>query len=278
MILIDAFRDAFRTCFRRPADTLKLILTEASLTLICLSPLLLLTDSALKWGALAALPMWILIMFPARINAAAAMQNALGGGSLFCRELCSPLDYRKKVGFSLVRMLLLAVWASPLAAALVYAWHHYTGGVDAFTLLNMVKQFGGGDVVTGVKYLALILLGTVAVLMIGVAFHSGARHAYVLGDRKRVRGHWPILLCAWGLALVTMLPLWVSLGVIVERYRPLISELSGVVNGTTKIPSTRTTLLILAAGCALTVPLLPVRSLVTASVVRRLASRKEDAP
>ena len=84
--------------------------------------------------------------------------------------------------------------------------------------------------------------------------------------------------CPHMLDTVTMLPLWVSLGVIVERYRPLISELSGVVNGTTKIPSTRTTLLILAAGCALTVPLLPVRSLVTASVVRRLASRKEDAP
>jgi len=48
---------------------------------------------------------------------------------------------------------------------------------------------------------------------------------------------------------------------------------SGVISGDVSMPSTTPTLIILAAGIALTVPLIPLRSMVTAAFVRGL--RKE---
>ena len=54
---------------------------------------------------------------------------------------------------------------------------------------------------------------------------------------------------------------------------PLLNNLTGVVNGTVEKPGTKTTLIILGIGAALTVPLLPLRSMVTAAFVNGL--RKE---
>ena len=83
MSISSAFRNAFRICFRHPADTLKFLATELCLVLICLAPVLFLADAGLRYLAVLAVPMWILIMFPARMNAAEAMQESLRGGRIF---------------------------------------------------------------------------------------------------------------------------------------------------------------------------------------------------
>ena len=47
-----------------------------------------------------------------------------------------------------VYMICLSFWVLVLIAAAVYAWRHFSGLVDGFTLIAMIKQFGGGDFMT----------------------------------------------------------------------------------------------------------------------------------
>ena len=75
-------------------------------------------------------------------------------------------------------------------------------------------------------------------------------------------------LLGWICAQVTLLPLLVSAAAAVMRYVPVISNVSGLMAGTVKLPSTRETLMILAAGALVTLPLLPVRSMITAAVMK----------
>ena len=72
------------------------------------------------------------------------------------------------------------------------------------------------------------------------------------------------------LSLLFLLPLFAALGVLAARYAPMLNNLSSVVTGNVEMPSTRTSLIILAAGAALTIPLLPLRSMVTAAFVNGL--------
>ena len=71
-----------------------------------------------------------------------------------------------------------------MIASLIIAVYYKNGDTDAFTLLKMIKDFGGGNITTGVLYLALIFVGTVILVAVGCAFHSGDRHAFVRGNRK----------------------------------------------------------------------------------------------
>ena len=268
MSIPSAFRNAFRICFRHPADTLKFLATELCLTLICLAPMLFLADKTLGYAAALTVPLWILVMFPARMNAAEAMQDSLRGGRLFSLRLADPSDWGNKVLCGLKRTGFLLLWASPLIAAAVYAWRHFAGLVDGFTLIAMIKQFGGGDFMTGILYLLLVLAGMLLILAIGFGFHSGARHARAQGSVRLMKGRHGKNLLGWICAQVTLLPLLVSIAAAVMRYVPVISNVSGLVAGTLKLPSTRETLMILAAGALLTLPLLPARSMITAAVMK----------
>ena len=268
MSISSAFRNAFRICFRHPADTLKFLATELCLVLICLAPVLFLADAGLRYLAVLAVPMWILIMFPARMNAAEAMQDSLRDGRLFSWRLADPSRWGDKVLCGLKRAGYLLLWASPLIAAAVYAWRHFSGLVDGFTLLAMIKQFGGGDFMTGVLYLLLVLLAMVLILVIGFGFHSGARHARAQGGTRKMKGRHGKNLLGWICAQATLLPVLAAFVIAVMRYLPVIRDVSGLMTGSVKIPPTRETLMILAAGALLTLPLLPVRSMITAAVMK----------
>ena len=85
MKISQAFRTAYRTVSEQKTETLKFLTVELALTGICISPLLFLTEKG--WPQyLAALcaPLWLLVKIPARLNAAAAMQDR---ASLFIRSL-----------------------------------------------------------------------------------------------------------------------------------------------------------------------------------------------
>ena len=268
MSISSAFRNAFRVCFRHPADTLKFLVTELCLMLICLTPALFMADSGLWYLAVLTVPMWVLIMFPARMNAAEVMQDSLRGGRLFRFGLADASRWGEKVLCGLKRTGFLLLWASPLIAAAVYAWQHFSGLVDGFTLIAMIKQFGGGDFMTGIRYLLLILLGLILILLIGFGFHSGARHARAQGSLKLMNGRHGKNLLGWICAQVMLLPLLAAAAIAVTRYVPVISNVSGLMTGSVKLPSTRETLIILAAGALLTLPLLPIRSMITAAVMK----------
>ena len=240
---------------------------------MCLAPLLFLTEKRpLKFLAVLAVPLWLLVNVPARLNAAAAMQDSLGTGKIFSLRLADPGCYRKKVLYGLGHLGHLALWAVPLAAALVYAWDKYSGDTDGLTVLQMIYDFGGQDMKTGVIYLLLILLALALLAALGAGFHSGDRHAFALDRKGMLKGkRLGVLLCRI-CSLVFLLPLLIAAVIAAARYAPLLNDVSGVVTGDVAKPSTRLTLIILGIGAALTLPLVPLRSMVTAAYVNGLKS------
>lgn len=274
MKISQAFRTAIRTVSGRKAETLKFLAVEGALTLMCLAPLLFLTEKGpMRYCAALSAVMWLLIKIPARVNAAAAMQDSLGGGRLFSPGLADPGNYLKKLGYGLGRLGLLALWAAPLTAALLFAWEKYSGDTDGLTVMNMIYEFGGKDMKTGVIYLLLILAALFLLFALGAGFHSGDRHARVLGEKGLLKGKRPKVLLCRICSLVFLLPLLIAGLAAMLRYVPLLNNVSGVISGDVSMPSTTPALIILAAGIALTVPLIPLRSMVTAAYVRGL--RKE---
>lgn len=274
-----AFSDAFRTALSHFGGTMKFLLAGICLLGICLAPLLLLAEMPLPVPLILTGLCWLLLMNPVRANAAAVMQRCLGDreSSLASPELIRFSGWPGKVGQGLIRAGLLAVWSLPLALALNYAWRLYRGedDMDGFKLLQSIQDFGNGDVKDGIRYLLLILGGLILILLIGFAFHSGARHARALGNPRLVNGHRGKLVLGWFLSgLILMLPLWIPAVIAAIQVVPLLNDPNGLVAGTVKIPRLKQMILTLGIGGALTVPLLPVRSLVTAAMVRQLAGKE----
>ncbi len=271
MKISQAFRKAYQTVSAQKGETLKFLLTELSVTAMCLAPLLFLTEKGpLKTLAALSALLWLLVKVPARLNAAAAMQDSLGEGKLFSLRLADPGNYGKKAGYALSRMGLLVLWALPLIAALAYAWDKYSGETDGLTVLNMIYDFGGQDMKTGMIYLLLILAGLMLLAALGAGFHSGDRHAFALDRKGLLKGkRTGVLLCRI-CSLVFLLPLILAFVAVAFRYAPLLNDISGVVAGDVPRPSSRTTMLILGTGAVLTLPLLPLRSMVTAAYVNGL--------
>ena len=265
-----AMKDAFRAYSDRFGASMKFLIVEACITLAAFSPLLFLTEDKLKPLALLAIPFYLLLVLWGRVNAAGAMQDALNNGSLFSYRLVDPEGYGKKLFYGLKRLLMLVIWAAPLIACLVVANNHFTGDTDGFTVLKMIKDFGGGDLMTGVLYLVLIFVATLILLVAGIAFHSGDRHAYVKGNPKLVKGHHGRILLCWFCSLVALLPLIAAIVVIVIRYLPVLGDLNGLLMKTASLPSTKVTAIILAIGAVLTLPLLPLRSMIIAAYVNGL--------
>ncbi len=262
MTISAAFRRAISVYGKHPSASLKFWLVELCLTLICLTPLLFLAEPSLQMLALLFIPLYGLLMLPARVNAAAAMQDGLANDVLFSRVLADTSAYGQKLIFGLKRCLFLLLWGAPLIAFLLIARTHVSGEMDGFTLMRIIKEFGGGDLMQGVVYLALILGGTLLLLLFGCGFHSGDRHIFVLGRKKLPRGK---MLGCWLCSLVILLPLLIALALLVFRYLPVLQDLNGLLMGTLTLPATRTSLVILAVGSVLTLPLLPLRSLVVAA-------------
>ena len=268
-----AFRDAYRVYAGHFGASIKFLVVEACMTLAAFTPLLFLTNNDLKPLALLAVPFYLLLMLWARVNAAAAMRDAFGGGSLFSYRLIEPGHYWKKILYGLKRCLMLLFWAIPMIAALAVAWINYYGygNVDVFTLMRNIKRFGGEDVVTGMIYLALIFLATVVLLAFGCAFHSGDRHAFVRGNRKLIRGHRGKIVLCWLCSLVALLPLIIAVIASVIYLLPALEDITAYIMTNEKnLPGMKTVVIILAVGAVLTVPLLPLRSLIPAAFVNGL--------
>lgn len=266
-----AWKDALRVYKASFGDTLKFLLVELCITLAAFVPLLFLIEDGLKYLALLAIPLYLLLILWARVNAAAAMKDAFGEGRLFSYRLAEPGNYGKKLAFGLKQGLKLLIWAVPLIACLIIAKNHISGELDGFTVMRMIKEFGGGDLMTGILYLLLILIAALLLLAVGCAFHSGDRHAFVRDDPKLVKGHHGKVILSWLCSLATLLPLIIAIIAVVFRYAPVLEDLNAIVTKQKSLPSTKVTVIILAAGALLTLPLLPLRSLIPAAYVNGLA-------
>ena len=268
MKISDAFRNAFRVYFGNIGASLKFLVVELCFTLAVLAPLLFLTaEGWMKWLALLSVPMFFGLMLWARVNAAGAMWDSLNGGSLFSMTLADTTAYGKKLAYGVKRFVMLLLWAAPLIACIVIARVNMAGETDGFTVLRMIKRFGGGDLMTGMLYLVLILIASILLFAFGCAFHSGDRHAFVREDPKLIKGHHGKILLTWLCALVTILPMIVAVVLLILRYMPVISDPSGFVAGNVDLPETEGSAIIAGVGAVLTIPFLPLRSLITAAFV-----------
>jgi len=204
------------------------------------------------------------------VNAAGAMRDSLNGGSLFSMTLADTTAYGKKIAYGMKRLVMLLLWAAPLIACIVIARINMAGETDGFTVLRMIKRFGGGDLMTGIIYMALIFIAAVLLVAFGCAFHSGDRHAFVRNNPKLVRGHHGKIVLCWICSLLTILPMIIAIAAVIVRYLPALKDLNGVVMNTVSLPSTKVSLMILAVGAVLTIPFLPLRSLIPAAFVNGL--------
>ena len=268
MKISEAIRDAWKAYARSVSGILIFLLTETCLMLICLAPLLFLTKKGMGPGAWLTPILWILVMLPARMNAAGGMLNALRGGSLGSRVLVETENYVAKLVCGLKRLGFLLLWSAPLTGLLIVGWNHFAGNMDSFTVLRMIKNdLGGGDQMRGLRNVGLILTGTLVILMMGCAFHSGARHAFARGQKDIVNGHHGKIFLSWMVSLVCLLPILIAVWVAAGRYMPVLKDLNGLLLKRVSLPSTRETIIILAVGAATTFPLLPLRSLIPAAFV-----------
>lgn len=265
-----AFKDACRVYSGHFGATVKFLVVEACMTLAAFAPLLFLTEDSLKWGALLAVPFYLLLVLWARVNAAAAMKDAFEGGSLFGFRLAEPENYKQKLIYGLRRALMLVFWGAPLIAFLIIAKIHISGDMDGFTLMRAIKAFGGGDLATGILYLALIFLATLLLLAFGCAFHSGDRHAFVREDPKLVKGHHGKIVLCWLCSLIALLPIIIGIIAVILYYLPALKDINAIVKKEKSLPSAKTAVIYLAVGAALTLPLLPLRSLIPAAYVNGL--------
>lgn len=273
MKISQAFRDAARTVKEQKGETLKFLALETAMTLMCLAPLLFLTQKGpLKYLAALALPLWLLVKVPARVNAAAAMQDGLGEGKVFSLRLADPGNYGRKVAYGLGRLGMLLLWGAPLIAALVYAWMQYVGvgNTDGLTVMQKIYEFGGKDTKTGMIYVLLILAALAVLALLGAGFHSGDRHAWVLDEKGLMKRKRPKTLLCRICSLVYLLPLIIAFVIVAFRYAPLLNDISGVLQGDVPKPNTKVTLAILGVGAALTLPLIPLRAMTTAAYVKGL--------
>jgi len=273
MKISQAFRDGARTVKEQKGETLKFLALETAMTLMCLAPLLFLTQKGpLKYLAALALPLWLLVKVPARVNAAAAMQDSLGEGKIFSLRLADPGNYGRKVAYGLGRLGMLLLWGAPLIAALVYAWMQYVGvgNTDGLTVMQKIYEFGGKDTKTGMIYVLLILAALAVLALLGAGFHSGDRHAWVLDEKGLMKRKRPKTLLCRICSLVYLLPLIIAFVIVAFRYAPLLNDISGVLQGDVPKPNTKVTLAILGIGAALTLPLIPLRAMTTAAYVKGL--------
>ncbi|MCQ2457567.1 MAG: hypothetical protein MJ142_02420 [Clostridia bacterium] len=256
------------------------LLAEVCISLIALCPLLFLTDAALKAGALLFIVLFVLLVLPARQNAAAAMQNRMAGGKICTSLLIDPGMYLKKLLNGLKSAAVILLWSIPLIVILLIARNNISGDVDGFTVYRNIKSFGDDHLVRGVIFLALIAVSTLLLIALGCAFRSGARHAHALGRKDLLKGHHGGLLLARLISLISLIPLIISLAVAVSRYVPLLQDLDGTINGimygTLELPDTKVSLMIAGAGALLTLPLLPLGSLITAAYVNGLAGGEKE--
>ncbi len=268
------FRKAWKAYTASFGETLKFFLVEACLTLICLAPLLSLTGKAPSWIATASGILWIFVMLPARMNAAIGMRAALKGGALGSRQLVSARHYGRKLACGLKRALFLLLWGAPLLAAAVTIYLHFSGDTDSFTVMRILKNdLGGGDYKRGILVVLLALAAALLLLVFGCAFHSGARHGFARGDARMVRGHHGKILLTWFLALVCVLPAAVAVVWAVCRYLPVVQDLNGLLMRQVKIPSFQETLIGLLIGVLLTLPFLPLRSLIQSATVEEIEKK-----
>ena len=205
MQLKPVVKESLRLYKKNFAPLMLCLLVQGVLRFIALTPLLFLADKALAPLALLALPLYLLIALPARQNVALALQDMIGGGSVFSLHLLSTADYGRKLLRGLKGTLCMLLWSSLTLSGVTLLFLSFKGLTDGFTLMGVFYVIGG-SVADGVWIVLGALCASTLLILLGCALHSGSRHAAALGDKALLRGNRLRLMGLWFLGLTLMLP------------------------------------------------------------------------
>ncbi len=258
------------------------LLVELVLRAIALTPLLFLAEKNLAPLALLAIPLYLLIVLPARQNYALALQDMLSGGSVFSLRLVETRDYGRKLWRGLKSCFCLLLWSSLTIAGLGLLYAALTDMMDFVTLMKVFRSVGSifsksGDlIVTGIVAVVATIAATALLIVLGCAVHSGTRHAHALGNQKLLKGRRLRLIGLWFAGLLLMAP---YAAVVVSTLGGYMGTIMAAIKKL-EFPSLALTMqqtLLLAGGAAvLLLPLLPLKNLLPA-VFLRLEKEKSDA-
>lgn len=253
------------------------LLVEVVLRAIALSPLLFLADKTLAPLAYIAIPLYILIVLPARQNYALALQDMMDGGSVFTVQLISARDYWKKLFRGAKGMVCILLWSAVTVVSVSLLYAALTGLVDVLTLMRICSSIGGGDFVKGL----MIILGGIAastlLILLGCALHSGSRHAAAMGDRKLLKGSRLRLTALWFLGLVLVIPFAAVVVATMGDYAmTLIEELKNWSFPAFTLNARQTAMLI-AGAVVLLFPLLPLKNMLPAVYLRKVKESRDAA-
>ena len=273
-----AFAQAWRVWKAHPLDTLRFLLVELCLRGIALAHLFCLTDASLRWGAVLALPLWLLIVPVARQNAALAMAGALKGGALCTSQLISCAGYGRKLARGLRTGCWLLLFALPVITASVWLYKLYTGE-EAFTVLRWIMNLGGGSLINGIKLGLVLYCCTLIPLIASCAWHCGDRHALAQGEPRLPRRRHGRLLRGWLIGLVPLIPFTAVAVISSASYiQALINSLADIASGSFTIPKPDSNLyIILAAAVVLLLPAIPLKQLIPAALMADAAERRDAA-
>lgn len=250
------------------------LLVEVVLRCIALTPVLFLMDKALAPLAYIAIPLYLLIVLPARQNYAIALQEMMDGGSVFSVTLISTKDYWKKLWRGLKGMICILLWSAVTIAGVSWLYAAIMGLVDFITLMRIFAAIGG-DFVTGVMIVAGAVAASTLLIVLGCAVHSGSRHAIALGSKKLLKRNRLRLTALWFLGLVLVIPFAAVVVVALGDYAlTLVAELKNL-----KLPSFSLNMkqmaMLLGGAIVLLFPALPLKNLLPAVYLRKVKEERD---
>lgn len=276
MKLKPVLKDSLRLYKKNFSQLCLALLVELVLRGIALSPVLFLADAAMTPLALLAIPLYILIVLPARQNYALALQDMMNGGSVFSLRLISTQDYGKKLLRGVKGMLCILCWSGLTIAGVSLLYAAVMGLVDFITLMRIFSAIGG-NVVDGVMLVAAAVAASVLLIVLGCAVHSGSRHAHALGDKKLMKGSRLGLTGLWFLGLVLVVPFAAVVAATFGGYvSTIIAALKNMQLPSIALNAQQMGMLICGA-ILLLFPLLPLKNLLPAVYLRKVKESRDAA-
>ena len=145
------WKESFRLYKKNFGPLLLALLVQLVLRAIALSPMLFLADKQYACLAFAAIPLYLLLVLPARQNYALALQDMMNGGSVFTTQMICMKGYWRKLWRGVKGMLRILLWSVVTIVSVVLLYAAFMGhwGLDVITLMRICSSVGGGDIVTG---------------------------------------------------------------------------------------------------------------------------------
>ena len=270
------WKESLRLYKKNFGSLLLALLVQLVLRAIALSPLMFLADKQYAVVAYAAIPLYLLIVLPARQNFALALQEMLSGGSVFTTQLICPKQYGVKLWRGVKGMIRILLWSvvTIVSAVLLYAAFVGHWGLDVITLMRICSSVGGGDIVNGLLLIMGGIAASVLLILLGCAVHSGTRHAFALGDKKLLRGSRLRLTALWFSGLVLLVPFAAVVVYALGDYAlTMLNALKNFTFPSSFALSAKQVGLLIAGAVVLLFPLLPIKSLLPAVYLHMV---KED--